>query len=204
MGYAVMQASRRFGLTDNPQIGMISVAGQTWLNGAVLTVNASGQLVELGNAVATGLGVATSPFTPAITASGGTAIGQETIPKVGAGTTISGPRRFVVPFGNNQTFIGTLDNSGGTVGGHALALADLNPGAGYKLHSITSQTNSALANPGGIWMIDAGGTGSLAVIILALVDPPGATAADTPNLGAGNSGQALVEFIVPAAGRILT
>jgi hypothetical protein len=201
MGYAVMQASRRFGLTDNPQIGMIATAGQTWLNGAVLTVT-SGLLTELGNAVATGWGVATGPFAPAITASGGTAIGQETIPKVGSGTAIVGPRRTLVPFSAGQTFIASMDSSGGTVGAKALAVADI--GTSYKLRSVTSQTNAALSNPGGIWIVDAVGTGSLACIILALVDPPGATAADTPNLGAGNSGQALVEFFVPAAGRVLT
>jgi|SRR5215831_819275 len=198
MGYAFMQASRRLGLTENASYATFATAGQSWLQGAVLQL-ASGLLVEASGtgAINTGVvGVASSPFTAAITASGGTAIGQETVPKVGAGTAISAVRRAVVPATAAQTFIGSIDTSGSQGAGSGLAVTDI--GTAFRIRAVNA-AGTAVAS-GGTWIVDrtAGGTG-VAVIVVALVDPPGALVTDVPNLGAGDTGQSLVEFVFAPA-----
>ena len=194
MGLANFQPSRRFGLTDNPQIATFATAGQSWTLGALVNWAAAGTISECAGNTANGVvvytiaGIASSPFTPAITASGGTVIGQETVPAVGGGTSISAPRRAFYPARALITYIGTIDTSG-SPGATGLALADL--GATFALNSVNAAL--ALVASGGTWIVNRTGT-TKAAIVFALVDPPGAKTTDTPNLGAGNSGQSLVEF----------
>jgi hypothetical protein len=203
MAVGFFQPSRRFGAFDNAQVGSIATAGQTWLIGALLGYS-SGLLVELTGNTANGvtantvLGIASSPFTAAITASGGSAIGQETIPAVGAGSAITGPRRFYYPATEIQTFIGSLDTSGG-LGNTALSVTDI--GNTFAMNSINPVTGALVAS-GGTWILNRTGTTKTAMV-LALVDPPGAKSTDVPNIAQGNTGQSLVEFIVLPGGRLL-
>jgi hypothetical protein len=205
--YAIIRPSQE---QYTKMIGMIaSTAPATpWLDGAVLST-ASGLLVEPANTTlggfATGpvyqttlgpniVGIAASPFTLAITASGGSAIGAETQAAVGGGSAITGVRRSLYSVKTTNFFVGSIDTSGsqGTV---ALAVGDVG-----TLFSLSPVNASGAITAGGQWIVNrtllANG---LTCKVTRLIDPPGAKFGDTPVPGI-NSGQCLVEFsILPVA-----
>lgn len=179
-----------------------------WLDGAVLAW-ASGTLVEPASSTlggfATGpvyqttlgpnlLGFAASPFTLAITASGGSAIGTETIGKVGSGTAQTGVRRSLYLAKTTSFWTGSIDTSGSQ--GTALAATDV--GTLFTLDPVLASSGAITANKQ--WIVNRTlRANALTVVCTRLIDPIGATSADTPLPGV-NSGQALIEFsVMPVA-----
>jgi len=191
-------------------IGLIAATSTSpaWLDGAALAVT-SGLLVEATRATMGGyasgaipqttlaallVGFAASPFTLAITASGGSAIGTETQPKVGSGTAITGVRRSLYSVKTTSFWTGSIDTSGGQ--GTALAAADV--GTMFGLAPVTASSGAVTA--GAQWIVNRTAlANTFMAVVTRLVDPPGATSADTPVPGI-NTGQAVVEFsIAPLA-----
>jgi len=94
-----------------------------------------------------------------------------------------------------QRFIGSLTTLTASVasdaGTKALAVADI--GTVCELHKDDTSLK---------WVLGATGGANACAVVVALVDPVGATSNDTPNFGSANSGTALVEFIVQVADTI--
>ena len=192
--YAVIRPFARQGDFTAIKGFIASSSATAWQDGAVMAF-ASGLLVEALNAAAvnTTIGIAASPFTLAVTASGGSAIGTETQPKVGAGTSITGVRRSIYPWmpADGTTYSGSIDTSG-SQGATALAATDIgNAGATFQLQSVNS---SGALTEHSFWILDRTAGGHVPTVVLRLIDPPGAKFGDTPVPGI-NTGQALVEFI---------
>jgi hypothetical protein len=169
---------------------MASSSATAWQDGALMAFT-SGLLVEALNAAAvnTICGVAASPFTLAITASGGSAIGSEVQPKVGGGTSISGVRRSVYPIYPGTLFVGSIDTSG-SQGATALSVTDVGSVSVAKLQTVNA---SGALTEHAFWILDRTAGNNLTAVITRLIDPPGAKFGDTPVPGI-NTGQALVEF----------
>lgn len=108
---------------------------------------------------------------------------------------VSGDDVRVEPALPAQRFRGSLTDIAASVasdgGTKALAVADI--GTVCELHKDdTTET----------WVLGATGGANACAVIVALIDPVGATTDDTPNFGSPNTGTALVEFIVQVADTI--
>jgi hypothetical protein len=190
-------------------VGAMAATNATaWLDGAAMAFT-SGLLVEATRATMGGyasgaipqttlaallVGFAASPFTLAITASGGSAIGAETLPKVGSGTAQTGVRRTFYSVKTTSFWTGSIDTSGGQ--GTALAATDV--GTMFNLAPVLASSGAITANKQ--WIVDRTAlANAFMAVVTRLIDPIGATSADTPISGI-NSGQAVVEFsIAPLA-----
>lgn len=108
---------------------------------------------------------------------------------------VSGDSVRVEPALPGQRFRGSLTDIAASVasdgGTNALAVADV--GTVCELHKDDTT---------GKWVLGATGGANASAVVVALIDPVGATSNDTPNFGSANSGTALVEFIVQVADTI--
>jgi hypothetical protein len=242
--YARILPSKRWGLTADPEEAWFAptatMIGTTkgWNTGAPLSYGTvgtqaaptggtvAGMLTEGGwatagapvNPAVTFLGFASEPYSPSVTATGGTAIGTEQLAAVGAGTTINGVTRRLYPCGPQIKFVGTLDGSG-AVAAVALSLADV--GSYFVIRAIRTDTGASIgALPNTtvdpslvVWILDRTGAPALnaapntvsVALVTRLIDPPGAKVTDSPSAGV-NSGQSKVEFVIvnlDAAGGVL-